>query len=94
MHGRPLLILTAVATAAAIVLRYADAPPIAIFLGAAISILGLAALLGAATEELGAHLGHRVGGILNATVGNVGEIIISSAMRSAPASARTSACCR
>jgi Ca2+:H+ antiporter len=72
-----MLILTAVATAVAIALRYAGAPPIAVFLGAAIAILGLAALLGEATEELGAHLGHRVGGILNATVGNVGEIIIS-----------------
>jgi Ca2+:H+ antiporter len=58
-----MLILTAVATAAAIVLRYAGAPTIAVFLGAAIAILGLAALLGEATEELGAHLGHR--GILN-----------------------------
>lgn len=76
MHGRLALILTAIATVAAIILRFSGAPPLVVFSVAALSILGLAALLGAATEELGAHLGHRVGGILNATVGNVGEIII------------------
>src|SRR6185436_20123009 len=32
---------------------------------------------GHSTEELGAFFGPRVGGILNATVGNVGEIIIA-----------------
>jgi Ca2+:H+ antiporter len=77
MHGRRALVMTAIATVLAIVLRYSGAPPLAVFGTAALAILGLAALLGGATEELGAHLGHRVGGILNATVGNVGEIIIS-----------------
>jgi Ca2+:H+ antiporter len=77
MHGRLALILTSIATVAAIVLRYSGAPPLAVFGVSALAILGLAGLLGGATEELGAHLGHRIGGILNATVGNVGEIIIS-----------------
>ena len=69
-------ILTAVATVAAIAARLAGAPPVPVFVLACLSILGLAGLLGEATEELGAYLGHRVGGILNATVGNIGEIII------------------
>ncbi|MEP7029029.1 MAG: calcium/proton exchanger [Candidatus Eisenbacteria bacterium] len=77
MHGRAALFLTALLTLAAIVLSFTSAPPLAVFGVAALAILGLAALLGGATEELGAHLGHRVGGILNATVGNVGEIIIA-----------------
>jgi Ca2+:H+ antiporter len=77
MHGRRALVVTAIATVAAIVLKFAAAPPLAVFGVSALAILGLAALLGGATEELGAHLGHRVGGILNATVGNVGEIIIA-----------------
>ena len=41
------------------------------------AIGGLAYILGHATEQLGAAAGPRVGGILNATVGNVGEIIIA-----------------
>jgi Ca2+:H+ antiporter len=71
-----MLVSTAVATVAAIVLRFAGAPPVLVFAVAALSILGLAFLLGHATEELGHFFGPRVGGILNATVGNVGEIII------------------
>ncbi len=70
------LIVTAVATVAAIVARYAGVEPVVVFVLACLSILGLAGLLGKSTEELGAYLGHRIGGILNATVGNVGEIII------------------
>jgi Ca2+:H+ antiporter len=77
MHGRAALALTALATLVAIVLSFTPAAPLLVFGVAALSILGLAAVLGGATEELGAHLGHRVGGILNATVGNVGEIIIA-----------------
>ncbi len=45
---------------------------------AAISILGLAYTLSHATEQLGAVAGPRIGGILNATVGNIGEIIIAA----------------
>jgi len=45
---------------------------------AAVAILGLAYTLGHATEQLGASAGPRIGGIMNATVGNVGEIIIAA----------------
>jgi Ca2+:H+ antiporter len=45
---------------------------------AAITILGLAYTLGHATEQLGMAAGPRIGGIMNATVGNVGEIIIAA----------------
>jgi Ca2+:H+ antiporter len=76
MSSRWPLVGTALATVAAIVLRYAGASPVVVFFVAAVSILGLAFLLGHATEELGAFFGPRIGGILNATVGNVGEIII------------------
>lgn len=44
----------------------------------AVTILGLAYLLGHATEQLGIAAGPRIGGIMNATVGNVGEIIIAA----------------
>jgi Ca2+:H+ antiporter len=44
----------------------------------ALTILGLAYTLGHATEQLGITAGPRIGGIMNATVGNVGEIIIAA----------------
>lgn len=44
----------------------------------ALTILGLAYTLGHATEQLGLAAGPRIGGIMNATVGNVGEIIIAA----------------
>ena len=44
---------------------------------AAVSILGLAWLIGQATERIGAITGPQVGGILNATFGNIAELIIA-----------------
>ncbi|HEX6127497.1 MAG TPA: calcium/proton exchanger [Candidatus Limnocylindria bacterium] len=65
-------------TLVAIVMRFVlDADPTLTFGIAALAILGLAYTLGHATEQLGAAAGPRIGGIMNATVGNVGEIIIA-----------------
>jgi Ca2+:H+ antiporter len=47
------------------------------FLTSAAAIVPLAGLIGRATEQLAAHAGPRVGGLLNATFGNVAELIIS-----------------
>ncbi len=47
------------------------------FLVSAAAILGLAWVVGLATERLGALTGPQVGGILNATFGNIAELIIS-----------------
>lgn len=77
MSGPWVLGATALATVATIVLRYAGADPVLVFAVSCLAILGLAGILGHATEELGVHTGPRIGGILNATVGNVGEIIIA-----------------
>src|SRR5258705_5207975 len=52
-------------------------PPTLVFGLAAISILGLAWLIGQATERIGAITGPQVGGILNATFGNIAELIIA-----------------
>ena len=49
---------------------------LAIFICAAISLIPLAALIGFATEDLAARVGHIAGGLLNATFGNAPEIII------------------
>jgi len=47
------------------------------FLTAAAAIIPLAGLIGRATEQLAEHAGPRIGGLLNATFGNVAELIIS-----------------
>jgi Ca2+:H+ antiporter len=52
-------------------------PPLVVFGLAAVSILGLAWLIGQATERIGAITGPQVGGILNATFGNIAELIIA-----------------
>ena len=51
-------------------------PPLT-FLTAALAIIPLAGLIGRGTEELAVRAGPRVGGLLNATFGNITEMIIS-----------------
>ncbi len=48
-----------------------------IFIASAIAILGLAWIVGLSTERLGSLTGPQVGGILNATFGNIAELIIA-----------------
>ncbi len=52
-------------------------PELAIFAVSALALIPLAAVLGKATEELAVHTGPRVGGLLNATLGNAAELIIT-----------------
>jgi Ca2+:H+ antiporter len=58
-------------------LELTHAEPVPIFIVSAISILPLAGLIGHATEELAARTGPQIGGLLNATFGNVTEMIIA-----------------
>lgn len=51
--------------------------PLALFWIAAVGVIPLAGLMGKATEELAAYAGPRVGGLLNATLGNAAELIIT-----------------
>jgi Ca2+:H+ antiporter len=48
-----------------------------IFLFSCIALVPLAGLLGEATEELAIHTGPKIGGLLNATLGNAAELIIT-----------------
>ena len=48
-----------------------------VFIVSALAILGLAWVVGLSTERLGALTGPQVGGILNATFGNIAELIIA-----------------
>jgi Ca2+:H+ antiporter len=61
----------------AILLEVAHGPELAIFLTSAGAILPLAGLIGRSTEQLALHVGPRVGGLINATFGNVTELIIA-----------------
>jgi Ca2+:H+ antiporter len=76
--GRIALISTLVASALAIVLDFGlHADSTVTFVVSAVAILGLAWVVGLSTERLGSLTGPRVGGILNATFGNIAELIIA-----------------
>ena len=60
-----------------IVLEVAGVEDLAIFAMSARAILPLAGLIGRSTEQLALHTGPRVGGLINATFGNVTELIIA-----------------
>lgn len=51
--------------------------PLAIFILACIAIIPMAAYIGEATETLAHFTGPRIGGLLNATLGNAAELIIT-----------------
>ncbi len=51
--------------------------PVAVFVLSAAALIPLAGLLGRATEEIAGHTGPRLGGLLNATLGNAAELIIT-----------------
>ena len=51
--------------------------PLWVFLFSALGIIPLAGTIGDATEALAAYTGPRVGGLLNATLGNAAELIIT-----------------
>ena len=61
----------------AIILELTHGPAVAIFALSAVAILPLAGIIGHATEDLAARSGPQVGGLLNATFGNVTELIIA-----------------
>jgi len=76
--ARIFLIGTLVASAVAVFLDFGlHADPTVVFIGSGTAILGLAWIVGLSTERLGSLTGPQVGGILNATFGNIAELIIA-----------------
>jgi len=76
--ARVAVIATLLAAAIAIILDLGlSVEGSVVFVVSAIAILGLAWVVGLATERIGAMTGPQVGGILNATFGNIAELIIS-----------------
>ncbi len=70
----PATLASASITAVSKFVLHAPAP--LIFLLSSIALALLAWVLGRATEQLGAHIGGRLAGLLNATLGNLPELVI------------------
>lgn len=70
---RYLLIFVPLAVAAELL----HASALLVFALSSLGVIPLAGLIGEATEELAAHTGPRLGGLLNATLGNAAELIIT-----------------
>ena len=76
--ARVAVLVTLTVSVAAIVLDFGlHADHTLVFLVSAVAILGLAWVVGLSTERLGSLTGPQVGGILNATFGNIAELIIA-----------------
>src|SRR4051794_15755519 len=70
----PMLVLVPVA----LILEFTHiGGPTVIFLASALSLIPLAGLLGRATEEVAIYTGPKIGALLNATLGNAAELIIT-----------------
>ena len=61
----------------AVVLELLHVDPVIVFIISAIGLIPLADLIGEATEELAIYTGPQLGGLLNATLGNAAELIIT-----------------
>src|SRR5438876_11213708 len=70
------LYLLVLAVPAAILTEALHASPLVPFVLASLGLIPLAGLIALSTESLAERLGHRIGGLLNATFGNAAEIII------------------
>ena len=75
--GHAALDVLLLAVPGAFMLHFLSVPPLVMFLAAAIAIVPLAAVLGESTEALSEHTGPAVSGLLNATMGNATELILS-----------------
>ena len=69
--------VTVLLTVAVVIVELLHASILLIFALTSLALIGLAWVLGQATESLGHHAGPRIGGILNATFGNAAELIIT-----------------
>jgi Ca2+:H+ antiporter len=77
MRRIPIMYYLLVFAPAAIIARIASADPVLVFGLSALGLIPLAKVIGDATEELAIYTGPKVGGLLNATLGNAAELIIT-----------------
>jgi len=79
IRSNPLLWLLVFVPAALLAAKLRPSEHIALFVLSILAIVPLAALLSRATESVAAKTGDAVGGLLNATLGNLTELIIALA---------------
>src|SRR3954451_21743705 len=73
---RTFLAVIALATLAAGIAHYADAPAVLAFVLATVALAGLAWLVSFATEQVGERFGPGVTGLLQSTLGNLPELFV------------------
>jgi len=61
----------------ALIAEFAAFPAIWVFIFSAVGVIPMAGFIGEATEGLAEHTGPKIGGLLNATLGNAAELIIT-----------------
>jgi Ca2+:H+ antiporter len=74
---RPSLDWLLVLVPVSVAVELAGGNELLVFFTSALAILPLAGLIGRSTEQLALHTGPRIGGLVNATFGNVTELIIA-----------------
>ncbi len=73
----PIIYYMLVFAPVAIIARLLNADPVIVFGLSALGLIPMAKLIGEATEELAVYTGPKIGGLLNATLGNAAELIIT-----------------
>ena len=76
LRAHPLSFLL-VALPLALIAEFANFSPFWVFVFAAVGVIPMAGYIGEATEALAEHTGPKIGGLLNATLGNAAELIIT-----------------
>jgi Ca2+:H+ antiporter len=76
IRSKPLSILL-VALPLALLANFLNWNPVWVFIFSAVGVIPMAEYIGEATESLTAHTSPKIGGLLNATLGNAAELIIT-----------------
>lgn len=76
IRGKPIAVLL-IAVPLALLSEYVHWADLTIFILSSLAVIPLASYIGESTEELAHFTGPRVGGLLNATLGNAAELIIT-----------------
>lgn len=77
MKLRPIYFMLIFAAAAVVLRIIGGVDPVIVFIISAAGLIPLAKLIGEGTEELAIYTGPKLGGLLNATLGNAAELIIT-----------------
>ena len=76
LKSNPLMILS-IAIPLAFIAKYGGWGSTWVFILSTVAVVPMAGLIGQATESLAIYTGPKIGGLLNATLGNAAELIIT-----------------